>query len=81
MAQAIGVRLLELETISYLLSPGRAKPQEGGGIARAWITYPKIYLINQCPIDGIRVRRDSVSVLLKFQVFVYNICQEWQLLN
>ena len=41
-----------------------AEPQEGGGIARAWIENPKVYPgsifpVNQCPNDGGRAREDS----------------------
>ena len=31
---------------------GRAEPQDGGGIARAWIDDPKVYSVYQCPNDG-----------------------------
>ena len=38
---------------------GGAEPQEGGGIARAWITDPKVYPVYQCPNDGLRAGGDS----------------------
>ena len=47
--------------VSYTLSvvTGGAEPQEGGGIARAWIVDPKIYRDIPMPNDGVRARGDS----------------------
>ena len=44
-----------LETLLSTCGTRGAEPQEGGGIARAWIEHPKVYTVYQCLSNGIRV--------------------------
>ena len=61
------------------VAAGGAEPQEGGGIAWAWIIDPKVYPTIPMPNDGVQARGNSGGYrqpfCYNFGVFVDNTCQ------